>query len=887
MATVIQRDISYQDNRARLNGRLYFDNEQEGPRPLVLVLHAYRGPADNEFNHARRLAEAGYAAFVVDVYGNGERPRNAVWCLLKSQFYSHYSMLYQRRLRCALAAVRGQAEVDMGRIGAIGFCAGGVGLLQLVLALPELKAGSIFHMGPSLLPPPERGYSAAVIKVFHGARDRMSPLARVKQLVGAWNAAGVVLNLQVYEEAGHGFTDDSGPAQPGRDYDANAAGDAWVKTLAHFREKLLEADDQAEAAEPEAGHRRRFVITLFHGMGLQNRYMTLDELVQFLANSLCREPQKLLHGNRKIHRVSTHSHRDERDRDIVLELDREMLHEELASGLEEDEKVEIRASEVYWAPIPTGTADAWKTILWLLSGLTSVVRGYVTLSFRKRGSEKEHKRSKKETQRELCERQNFGQMNSAADVWRLFKLLTRLAVVVIVLPLSGIIGSSLVLGWLAYWSVHFASRLQSVASINHWWELNALGLHGFISQPQLFVKFPLFSLPVLLPILGILVPLLFNYVGFPVLMNSVATPLSGLDHERTRQLKDGRLAAMVIYLIMSGIAIAAIYGLLHSYWMQLTGGTHPIWTGSLALIRGWSIAALLLPGLTLVGLMLSMLLRIWHSGASNYRLIGYGAGLILIMLALAGFGTSGPMAALLSISLILLGSWIALLRRGLLFIREYLGDVAAFVSTNENDRMFALRREILQLSEEKLELVLGHDLRPNPMVDRYEASEDVRRSVPRVIVMAHSLGTVVAYQALCRYFERLQELDNINVQNGGEYWLAGDMQRRLKLFVTFGSPLDTIAMAFDAMHSGRPVFDRVVTHNRYRHGCPGAFHHCHWLNWWHRGDVVSAKLLWHAGSKGPVNRQFPLPAPWVVNHSAYLASNAVQEDFRREFGRLL
>ncbi|MCB1188406.1 hypothetical protein KDL29_14680 [bacterium] len=663
------------------------------------------------------------------------------------------------------------------------------------------------------------------------------------------------------------------------------------------------ASDESAGAEVQHSGERicEFVIALFHGMGLQNRYATLDELVQFMIRSLCSEPDRIMQDGRQI-RVSTHTHRERRDRDVVLSLQPSQLHPDIAARLG-GRRLVIRCSEVYWAPITSGRAKAWKTILWLLGGLSSVVRAFVTMQRWQRPDKQDEQeaarargRSRSGEQAGEDRGQAYGQMESLAEVWRLIKLLTRLAVVIIVLPLIVMSLSVVVLGWLAGWAVHLASRLPAIMEINRWWEGLHASVHDVVANPWMLGDSPLLQQSTWLALLAVLLPLLVHYVGTAVLVGSVSTPHSGNDTKRNDRHRRARPAVFSCFLLLLAIAYWLVAGGCHQHWQVLTSQMQASADalGQLPRLHAWAWLALSLPLASLLALLAMMGLRILREGCSWQRLLGFGTGLVLIAMALRGWLAGDSTGAALAVLLILAGTWLALIHRGLLFFREYLGDVAAFVSTNENDDMFRLRREILQFSEEKLEQVLGRDLMPNQLPDRYEASEDVRRRAPNVIVLSHSLGTVVAYQALCRYFERLQELDRIedlNTLRSGQrrvgMRLAGEMQSRLKLFVTFGSPLDTIGMAFNALHSGKPVFDRVVSNARYLHGSPGVFAHCRWVNWWHHGDVVSAKVLWHAGACVPENRKYPLPSPWVVNHSAYLLSKQVQEDFRREFERLL
>ncbi|MEZ5339325.1 MAG: dienelactone hydrolase family protein [bacterium] len=885
MPVVTERDVEYRDGLALLRGRLYFRADHDGTRPAVLVLPAYRGPQGNEERHARMLAEAGYAAFVVDVYGRRSERHGRLWHFIRCVWYQLNFRIYQRRVWAAFDALCQQPEADSSRLGMIGFCAGGVGVLIMLSSMPEIRAAGIFHMGPSRLAPPERGSSQASCLICHGGRDSVASLDFVKRLVGRWYVAGMRMHLEVYPEAGHAFTDSELHQSERMGHHPDSAGKAWQALLEHFGKQLQKAGpQQVQPAVDQAAQRRRFDIALFHGMGLQNRYMTLDELVNFLIFSLCENPREVLFGNKSVLIPELHTQRRRGDRQVHLKLEREQLHPLVAARLGNHQELVINASEVYWAPIASGTARARRTIMWLIGGLSSIVKALVTMPL---------SRQPEDRHRDRCRRDDYGQLESISDVWRLSWLLLRLAMVIVVLPLLVMGLSALVVGWLAVWVVHLGYILPAVEGMRDWLTGNWPGLRALIAEPALLSGAPLLDWRAWLGILATLLPLLLNHVGSSVLANSVNTPLSRQDLQRPAARSADWYWFMLMYLTFGVLAYFMIAGGCRNHWTQLQAclATVEIPSGFPAL-RVWAWAAISLPLASLLALVGMMGWRLLKNEAGLPRMLGYGCGLLAISLALRGDLAFGREAATLSLLLILLVTWVSLIRRGLLFIREYLGDVAAFVSTDENDRMFALRTRILQLSEENLERFFGYDLAPNSANAAHQHSEIERQQGQDLIVMAHSLGTVVAYQALCRYFERLHEIDKLQLDadkagTHGNRWMTRELQRRLRLFVTFGCPLDTINMSFNALHSGKPVFDRVVSQALYRHGCAGPFKQCRWLNWWHRGDVVSAKVLWQAGDKGPVNRQLPLGAAPVVNHSAYLLAQSVQEDFRREFARLL
>ena len=75
-AAVVTRTVDYSHDGTTFEGYLAYDDAIPGKRPGVLVIHQWMGVTDNERMRAEMLAEMGYVAFAVDVYGKGVRPKN-------------------------------------------------------------------------------------------------------------------------------------------------------------------------------------------------------------------------------------------------------------------------------------------------------------------------------------------------------------------------------------------------------------------------------------------------------------------------------------------------------------------------------------------------------------------------------------------------------------------------------------------------------------------------------------------------------------------------------------------------------------------------------------------------------------------------------------------
>lgn len=200
------KTIDYYDGAARLEGWLAYDDVRPGPLPAVLVSHAWVGRDDFACGKARQLAELGYAGFALDMYGEGvvgsgpeENAR------LMAPFMEDRSKL-QRRMLLALEAVRSLPEVDATRVGAIGFCFGGLCALDLARTGADVRGVVSFH---GLFKPP--GNTAgnrirANVLALHGHDDPLVPPEDVLALQTELTAAGADWQVHVYGNTVHAFS---------------------------------------------------------------------------------------------------------------------------------------------------------------------------------------------------------------------------------------------------------------------------------------------------------------------------------------------------------------------------------------------------------------------------------------------------------------------------------------------------------------------------------------------------------------------------------------------------------------------------------------------------------------------------------------------------------
>jgi len=237
--TVQTRTVDYIHGEARLEGYLAWDDALAGPRPGVLVSHAWRGRTEFEEEKARRLAELGYAGFALDLYGKGVRgTNNEENAALMRPFLDDRPMLQSRLLK-ALAALRAQDVTDTTTCAAIGFCFGGLCVLDMARVGADL-AGVVSVHGlftpPSELP--ETSITAKVL-ALHGWDDPMVPPEQAVALAGELSAAGADWQIHAYGGTAHAFTNPlANDAAHGLVYNRQADSRAW-QALVNFLAELF------------------------------------------------------------------------------------------------------------------------------------------------------------------------------------------------------------------------------------------------------------------------------------------------------------------------------------------------------------------------------------------------------------------------------------------------------------------------------------------------------------------------------------------------------------------------------------------------------------------------------------------------------------------------
>ncbi len=240
-----ERQVGYEHEGVALQGVLTVDPAAQGRRPAVLVFHGMEGRSGAQLDVARRLTEWGYAGFAVDLFGIGEDELDRGQQLMTELLNDRDRL--RHRLLHVLDLVRHFPEVDPDRVAAIGFCFGGLCVLDLARSGVEVLGVASLH---GVLTPPENASGnkiRAKVIVFHGWDDPFAPPQDVVALGRELSEAGADWQVHAYGNTMHSFMAPAADKpEAGIMYSEVAARRAWASLDSFLAETLAGTDGARE-----------------------------------------------------------------------------------------------------------------------------------------------------------------------------------------------------------------------------------------------------------------------------------------------------------------------------------------------------------------------------------------------------------------------------------------------------------------------------------------------------------------------------------------------------------------------------------------------------------------------------------------------------------------
>ena len=192
------------DNTTR-NNFVVYDENIEGKRPAVLVIHEWWGLNDYAKMRTRELAKLGYIAMAVDMYGDnkfGDDPGVAE--KLATPFYIKPETA-KPIFDAAIEKLKGFSQTDPNKVAAIGYCFGGAQVLNMAKMGEDLKGVVSFHGNLNVIPANKDLLKAQVL-VCHGGADPFVPQAEADLFKKQMDSIGAKYTFIEYAGATHAFT---------------------------------------------------------------------------------------------------------------------------------------------------------------------------------------------------------------------------------------------------------------------------------------------------------------------------------------------------------------------------------------------------------------------------------------------------------------------------------------------------------------------------------------------------------------------------------------------------------------------------------------------------------------------------------------------------------
>jgi dienelactone hydrolase len=197
--------VSYKSGNVTFTGFVVYDGRINGKRPVVLVVPEWWGLNDYARMRARKLAELGYLAMAVDMFGEGKTAANPKQAQELTMPYYKDPALAKTRLDAAIAEIKSHPQADDSKMAAIGYCFGGFIVLNAAKQGAALRGVVSFHGGLGGAPADKELLKAKIL-VCHGAADKFVTQQDVDGFRHQMDSIGADYTIKIYADATHAFS---------------------------------------------------------------------------------------------------------------------------------------------------------------------------------------------------------------------------------------------------------------------------------------------------------------------------------------------------------------------------------------------------------------------------------------------------------------------------------------------------------------------------------------------------------------------------------------------------------------------------------------------------------------------------------------------------------
>ncbi|PCI35866.1 MAG: carboxymethylenebutenolidase [Elusimicrobia bacterium] len=199
-------ELTYTHDGTSLKGHIAYDYKQGIKRPAVLVAHAWGGRDEFACKKAEALAALGYVGFALDMYGDARLGKDKEENEQLIQPFLIDRAMLKGRMQAAVDFMKKHPSVAGDRIAAIGYCFGGLCVLDLARSGSSVRGVVSFH---GLLGAPENLPNAEItskVLALHGYEDPMASPENLTAFAKEMTDSKADWEVHAYGNTMHAFT---------------------------------------------------------------------------------------------------------------------------------------------------------------------------------------------------------------------------------------------------------------------------------------------------------------------------------------------------------------------------------------------------------------------------------------------------------------------------------------------------------------------------------------------------------------------------------------------------------------------------------------------------------------------------------------------------------
>lgn len=238
--------VQYSDGETKFKGFLVYNDKIKSQRPAIIIAHAWHGQDQFVREKAKALAELGYVGFAADVYGDGKsvETNEEAQALMLPLFLDRQKL--QNRIKAAYQLLKEHPLVDPSAIGGIGFCFGGLTIIELFRSGVDVKGvvsfhgvlGNVIQEAKAKTVPIAKNIKGSIL-VMHGYNDPLVSQQDIHHFEEEMTQANVDWQMHIYGHTYHAFTNPQAhDTKLGLFYNAVADKRSWL-TMRNFFEEIF------------------------------------------------------------------------------------------------------------------------------------------------------------------------------------------------------------------------------------------------------------------------------------------------------------------------------------------------------------------------------------------------------------------------------------------------------------------------------------------------------------------------------------------------------------------------------------------------------------------------------------------------------------------------